>query len=130
MAPEAPPATSSGGGFAQYVPLVGQIVGGVFGSTDPREEAAIIRAKIENKKQLRRQFPFMALIYDSEIRKLQERLVVVEKQAEEAQSSVNSTQTAKTLLLAGGGVMLISGLVITVGLAGVAYRIWKPAVRA
>lgn len=118
---------AAGGGSAadQYIPLVGQLIGGLLSGGDPREEAAVIRAKIENKKALKKQMPALSLILDADIRRLQERLVVVERQAAEAQASVETTQTAKTVALIGGGVAVLAGVAITIGLAGLAVRAWR-----
>lgn len=103
--------------YLQYVPFLREFIVG----EDPREEIAIIQAKIQNYKKLKRQtgVGLLKTFYSNEIRKLEARLAALEKLAAEAQTSASTTQTAKVV---GIGVTTLVGVsVIAIG----AYFILK-----
>lgn len=97
---------TTGSSYLQYIPFARALVQG----EDSREEAAILKAKIKNQKAIAAKTPEpIKSFYRMEISKLEAQLAVVQQQAAEDTSSVQSSALGKTVLI-GVGVAAILAL--------------------
>jgi len=97
---------SSGTDYTAYVPFLQEVLWG----SDPREEAAVLEARIKNYRRLSRSSAgLIKLYYTNELGKMEARLAALKGIAAEAQTSVDTTQMTKVVLI-GVGVATVLAL--------------------
>lgn len=101
--------------YLEYVPLVRDLLLGA----DPEQQAATLKAKIQNYKEMARSTSgIIKTFYLNEIDKMQAKLAVLEQQAASARTSAQIVQAGQ---VASVGVLAVGGL----ALFGVVYLLYQ-----
>lgn len=91
--------SESGGGYEAYVPLVSEF----FWGDDPREELAILEAKIVSyRAKVKSAVWPLNKYYEGELAKMEARATALRKIVAETQRSVDTTQVTKVVLIGVG----------------------------
>ena len=78
----------------QYAPLVQSVV---ESATDASRQSEVLRAQIQNTKQMMRRQPWLRNVLKMRLRKLRARLKAADRRLEKQQESESSTRTFRAL---------------------------------